>query len=197
VNLYVVPFKARGYRGVAAQKLSGEIIPARELVPGLSLKVDWAIHRALGVSPHMRPASCSEFVRDLTGSDLVAEPPVRNAAPRAALEVVAAEPTGDERRGAIRYPCHLDSTCLPLGGQGQKPWAAAIRDISVNGLGLVLERRFEPGTVLVLQWQRPGEDVPRNLMARVVRTQSQESARWVLGCQLARSLGDEEVRALL
>jgi serine/threonine protein kinase len=49
------------------KKIQNEIIPPRELVATLSERVDWAIRRAMSAAPEQRPATCREFVEDLTG----------------------------------------------------------------------------------------------------------------------------------
>jgi serine/threonine protein kinase len=49
------------------KKIQNELVPPRKLVPTLSERVDWAIRRAMSAAPEQRPASCREFVEDLTG----------------------------------------------------------------------------------------------------------------------------------
>jgi serine/threonine protein kinase len=49
------------------KKIHNEFAPPKELVPGLSERVDWAIRRAMSAEPDRRPSSCREFVEDLTG----------------------------------------------------------------------------------------------------------------------------------
>jgi tRNA A-37 threonylcarbamoyl transferase component Bud32 len=49
------------------RKLRNELPAPRALVPHLSERVDWAIRRAMSADPKQRPASCREFVEDLTG----------------------------------------------------------------------------------------------------------------------------------
>jgi serine/threonine protein kinase len=174
------PFHARGYLTTVRKKLAGDLVPPRDLVAGLTPRVDWAVLRALSVSRSLRPASCLDFLRDLTGG-----------------EPLQTEQAGQERRSTVRYPCLVDGRCLPVGSNGQEPWQAQVRDLSAGGLCLALGRRFEPGTVLVVEWPHLGDDLPGSLLARVVRTQALGSSRWAVGCQLARRLGDEEVCALL
>jgi hypothetical protein len=48
-------------------KLRNELPAAKVLAPDLSERVDWAIRRAMSADPNQRPASCREFVEDLTG----------------------------------------------------------------------------------------------------------------------------------
>jgi serine/threonine protein kinase len=184
-----VPFKTRAYSATVEKKLKGELAPPRQLVPTLSLRADWAIQRALSVSPVLRPASCTEFVRDLTGGELLVPATTSRPAPTG--------PPADERRRAVRYACNLEGLCSPLGAQTERPWDAAIRNVSVTGVALVLDRRFEPGTLLRVEWQPPTGDGPGSTMAVVVRAQPQEAGQWLLGCRLARPLGDDEVRGLI
>ncbi len=49
------------------KKAQDEFTPPRTLVPNLSERTDWAIRRAMASDPAVRPASCREFVEDLTG----------------------------------------------------------------------------------------------------------------------------------
>jgi serine/threonine protein kinase len=49
------------------KKIHNELVPPRQLVPDVSERVDWAIRRAMSAAPDQRPATCREFVEDLTG----------------------------------------------------------------------------------------------------------------------------------
>jgi eukaryotic-like serine/threonine-protein kinase len=62
-----LPFKACGPLDAWMKKINNEITSPRELMPGLSERVDWAIRRSMSADPTQRPASCREFIEDLTG----------------------------------------------------------------------------------------------------------------------------------
>jgi serine/threonine protein kinase len=62
-----LPFDANGPVEVLMKKVNNELVPPRELVPGLSERVDWAIRRSMSPEPEKRPKTCREFVEDLTG----------------------------------------------------------------------------------------------------------------------------------
>jgi serine/threonine protein kinase len=64
-----LPFDSAGPLDAWMRKVKNDIVPPQQLVPELSSRVDWAICRALNPDPAQRPASCSEFVDDLTGPD--------------------------------------------------------------------------------------------------------------------------------
>ena len=71
-TLYMVvtgelPFQSNGPLDAWMKKINNEIDPPRKRVPELSERVDWAIRRAISPDPQHRPASCKEFIEDLTG----------------------------------------------------------------------------------------------------------------------------------
>lgn len=61
-----LPFRALGPLDTWMRKVNNELAPPRKLVPGLSERVEVAIRRAMDADPERRPASCREFVEDLT-----------------------------------------------------------------------------------------------------------------------------------
>jgi serine/threonine protein kinase len=61
------PFKACSPLDSYMKKIENDLAPPRQLVPALSERIDWAIQRSMSADPETRPASCREFVEDLTG----------------------------------------------------------------------------------------------------------------------------------
>lgn len=61
------PFGGFGPLEAWMKKVQDEFPPPRSLVPELSERTDWAIRRAMASDPELRPATCREFVEDLTG----------------------------------------------------------------------------------------------------------------------------------
>ncbi len=93
-------------------------------------------------------------------------------------------------------PCALPTTCHPPLAWGDKePWPATIRDLSLEGLSLGLERRFERGTGLAIEL--PAVDGPSTVLARVVQIKPQTGGGWVLHCSFISPLSDEELDYLL
>jgi serine/threonine protein kinase len=62
-----LPFKSCGPLDAWMKKVNNEITPPRTLLPSLSERIDWAIRRGMSADPERRPATCREFVEDLTG----------------------------------------------------------------------------------------------------------------------------------
>jgi len=62
-----VPFGNASPLDCWMKKIRNEFPPPKELNAAVSDRVDWAIRRAMSAEPDRRPASCREFLEDLTG----------------------------------------------------------------------------------------------------------------------------------
>jgi serine/threonine protein kinase len=62
-----VPFGNASPLDCWMKKIRNEFPPPKELNPAVSDRLDWAIRRAMSAEPDRRPASCREFLEDLTG----------------------------------------------------------------------------------------------------------------------------------
>jgi serine/threonine protein kinase len=62
-----LPFRSLSPLEAWMRKMGNDLPAPRQLNPGLSERVDWAIRRAMSAEPDQRPATCREFVEDLTG----------------------------------------------------------------------------------------------------------------------------------
>jgi hypothetical protein len=83
------------------------------------------------------------------------------------------------------------------GGDAEEMWPLVVTDVSSGGLGVLLARRFEPGTELSIELGAGPHAAPRRLSAWVVRVQPESAGHWIHGCVFANSLPDDEVAALL
>src|SRR5262249_44027747 len=109
---------------------------------------------------------------------------------------------GAERRASIRYPCSeesfsVDNSCRPLTTRKSDAWSASVRDLSTGGVGIVVNRRFEPGTLLSVELQDAEQTINRNLLVRVVRVISEGEGRWLLGCAFTNKLSDADLLTLM
>jgi hypothetical protein len=76
-------------------------------------------------------------------------------------------------------------------------WRGEVRDLSVGGFGLVLERRFEPGTVLAVALGGDPARAGRPMLARVVHARALGGRRWRLGCAFLSRLSTDQLQSLL
>jgi serine/threonine protein kinase len=180
-----LPFRARSILGVVKKKMNHELVPPRQLAPDLSPEVESAIMRAVDANPRARQASCREFIAEVCG-----------CATQGLRQPAVARPARQERRATVRYPASRGSTCQPLRGDKKHSWRASLQDVSADGIGLIVSRRFEPRTTLVVELAATERNPARCLLVRVVRVSALSQRRWVLGCVFAARLDDDEVQTL-
>jgi hypothetical protein len=108
------------------------------------------------------------------------------------------EPKGSERRRHIRRPFACAVSCLPTAGDGAGQWwDAAVTDISKGGVRFYSDRWFEPQDILRIRLGREGDGTAIVVIVRVVRVHSCPDYKWLVGCQFAPDLCDEELQAIL
>lgn len=117
--------------------------------------------------------------------------PGQNGRPRAQGP---ASNAAEERRAFRRYAADLKVSCRPLGAAIADSWPARLRDISAGGVGLVVERRFEPGTMLAVDLVNTASGSPRTLLSRVRHVTAQPGGEWLLGVALLREMNEDELR---
>lgn len=62
-----LPFRSCSPLDAWMKKVQNDYPPPRELNPHISERLDWAIRRAMSADPMQRPATCREFVEDISG----------------------------------------------------------------------------------------------------------------------------------
>jgi eukaryotic-like serine/threonine-protein kinase len=62
-----MPFDGCGPLDAWMKKSNNEFPAPREIDPTISERMDWAIRRAMHADPESRPATCREFIEDVTG----------------------------------------------------------------------------------------------------------------------------------
>jgi hypothetical protein len=98
-----------------------------------------------------------------------------------------------------RKPCDLPTTCRPASALAMKEmgWTATVVDISLGGLRINLQRRFEKGTGLAIELPADDEQEPTVVFVKVVHLQAIENGAWALGCRFISELGEDELQRLL
>jgi serine/threonine protein kinase len=185
------PFDGKTALAIMTQKEFEKYTPARRLVSGLSERVDAAITAALKPDPLDRPESCLAFFKLITS---------RTKAHKAPHRTVPQQENGSNRRAWIRHDVGIGSagsidTGLHSGGEIET-WPLVVRDVSKGGIGLLLARRFESGTELLIEF---GEGAPerRRLTAKVIRVQGEKAGHWFHGCRFESPLNEDELKKLV
>jgi hypothetical protein len=74
---------------------------------------------------------------------------------------------------------------------------AWVVDISLKGLGLLLDRSLDKGTLLFVELEATPAALPVELLANVVRTTPVAEGEWIIGCDFVNGLSEEELQAVL
>ena len=103
----------------------------------------------------------------------------------------AGPPLRIERRAAIRYQSSQEASCA-FGSESQRAWGR-VKDISVHGVGLFLDREVKPGTRLVIDIRTKIQPLPIRVPARVVRCEKHSSTTWIVGCHFEIPLSEDDL----
>jgi hypothetical protein len=99
-----------------------------------------------------------------------------------------------ERRVFVRYPIELETTYQHSGDTKAGCWPARIRDISLVGIQLEVERRIGSGELLSVEL--PAADgATMKALACVIHAREIAAGVWSVGCTFSRELDDEDLRA--
>jgi len=86
----------------------------------------------------------------------------------------------------------LATTCR-LPAPENRSWPVLLRDLSMGGVGLVLDTYIESGSELIIE-------IPNSqahLRARIVHATALPGGQWLLGCSLVKDLTEKELQLLL
>lgn len=102
-----------------------------------------------------------------------------------------------DRRAHIRYAPAPETTCQLTAGGNNSVWWASVVDISTGGVGLLVSRRFEPGTLLAIGVENKNREFSHMLVARVIHVRKESASRFTIGAKFISPLGDDELQTLL
>ena len=95
-----------------------------------------------------------------------------------------------ERRAQLRHRCNCSALVLAEGGAVE----AQVRNISLRGIGLLLSRQLQPGTLLSVALTE--HEHPLAIEARVVHS-TQQSRGWLTGCTFIERISEQELEEWL
>jgi hypothetical protein len=123
---------------------------------------------------------------------------VMSSIPASTKSGLVDQPPPAERREATRFPMSIEFFYRPITSpEDDLWWLAQVRNISMRGLGLVLQRTLAPGTLLEVELENPAKDFHRVVQARVVHVQPASGHGFMAGCAFVNKLNPDEVQAIL
>jgi serine/threonine protein kinase len=194
VTLYQIvtgrfPFSG-GQLTVLKNKLTNRFLQPREIVAEVSPRVNDVICHLLNALPEKRQASCREVIDALL-------PRLR-----ADTETIEVDPPtiADEgnRREEDRIVTSIESTCSMVLGPRDKTWKGTVLDVSSGGANLLVERRFEVGSlvnvVVILDEEKSDTTA---FILRVQWVRQENDSQWRLGGKFHRRMQPADLERLL
>src|SRR5262249_14287661 len=102
----------------------------------------------------------------------------------------------DDNRNWVRFACNVEASYSRIDNSEGERRDARVMNISANGIGLVLDRPVENGTLLNLDLRSPTTHSTRTILACVVHVTS-SPGEWNVGCNFIRELSESDLKALL
>ncbi len=103
-----------------------------------------------------------------------------------------------DQRAWIRHPVHgtAEYRVVPAEGEEQVLTAEVV-DLSPCGVGLLLDRQLEPGSVLSLSLHRAKDKPSLAMLASIVYLTDCSDGKWAAGCNFIRELTHDELKSIV
>jgi hypothetical protein len=106
------------------------------------------------------------------------------------------QPQAAERRQEVRCFCPLDISCRPTPIKKANPVAATCHDLSSGGIGLILPRQLEAGSLLEIRMQNPKRNYSCTRLVLAVHSRPESDGNWLVGGLFYNELSIEELEGL-
>jgi hypothetical protein len=106
-------------------------------------------------------------------------------------------PDTPEQRSWVRFPCDLEASYRLVRVSERDMSHAKVVDISASGVGLLVQRPIDAGSLLSIVLVAPKGKSSLKMLGCVVRVTEKPNDELLLGCNFIRELNDRELVALL
>jgi hypothetical protein len=118
--------------------------------------------------------------------------------PRCALRKLGAFMTEpQDRRAAERFPVTANTNCAFLSPVLEDFGAVRIKNVSNEGIGLVVSHKLEPGLLLAVTLVNEAKSFKKTMLARVVHVTTQPGGTYLIGSTFTEPLSYDELCAMV
>jgi hypothetical protein len=100
------------------------------------------------------------------------------------------------RRAAERFPVNVSTSCSFVAPVVEDFGVAKIKNISMDGIGLLLARRVEPGTLLAVSLSNQARGFTKTMLVRIAHMTPDHGA-YLVGGSFSTPLTYEELSKLV
>jgi hypothetical protein len=105
-------------------------------------------------------------------------------------------PASPERRAEERFPVTADTSCSFISPVVEDFGPAKVQNVSMTGIGLVLTRRVEVGSLLAICLVNPARGFARTVLVRLTHVTAQPGG-YLVGGTLSPALTYQELTTLV
>src|SRR3712207_3913434 len=105
-------------------------------------------------------------------------------------------PELSERRQVERYPVNAGTSCPFLSPVAEDFGPVRVKDVSMAGVGLLLRRPVEPGSLLALTLSNPARGFSKTVLVRVTHVTPQ-AGQYLVGGAFTTHLTYQEMTSLV
>jgi hypothetical protein len=105
-------------------------------------------------------------------------------------------PQPGDRRQAERYPVNADTSCPFVSPVTEDFGPVRIKDVSMAGIGLLVSKRVEPGTLLTVTLANPTRGFSKTVLVRVAHVTS-VAGGYLVGGDFTAPLTYQEMTTLV
>jgi hypothetical protein len=102
-----------------------------------------------------------------------------------------------ERRSLERFEVNRDAACPLLSPVVENFGSVKVRDVSMQGVGLLVGRRIEPGALLAVVLENRARGFSKTVLVRVTHVAAQPGGGFVVGGAFTAPLSYKEMSALV
>ena len=103
---------------------------------------------------------------------------------------------GLDQRAPDWFPVSAGTTCTTVGRVVEVSDPVRVLDVSIDGVGLWLTRRVEPGAVLAVSLSQPAKGLAKTVLVRVGRV-TPDAGGWAVAGTFLTPLAYQEMTALV
>jgi hypothetical protein len=112
-----------------------------------------------------------------------------------AFKAERVRPSEPDLRAWVPFRCDVDTVCRAITPSENETWPIRVLEVSLAGMSLVAPHPFDCGALLNVELPGVDELLPRHILVRVVTNRPFSSNRWLLGCELAARISDQELQS--
>ena len=102
-----------------------------------------------------------------------------------------------DRRAVERYPVNIDTKCTFLSPVLEDFGPVRIKNVSSEGIGLIVGRKLEPGLLLAVTITNPTKPFNKTLMVRVMHVTEQAGGSYLVGGAFTTALAYDELTTMV